>query len=143
MIAAVTVDSLIEQAMQGGLWGVALGMVVWGLRSLWLFFKPHIGDILKARLKRYEATTKLTEGLQQTQFNIVEQHRQILELLKYIQHDSRNSRRYVRKIADLLADYRCMANTDVHARIFDSDQELEDSDSSSDSGNTRPKANTR
>ena len=143
MFAAVTVDSLIEQAMQGGLWGVALGMVVWGLRSLWLFFKPHIDALLKARLKRYEATTRLTEELQKTQFSIVEQHRQILELLRFIQHDSRNNRKYVQKIASLMADHLCMANTDVRARIFDSDQELEDSDSSSDSGNTRPKANTR
>ena len=143
MIAAVTVDSLIEQAMQGGLWGVALGMVVWGIRSLWLFFKPHINDNLKARLKRYEAATKLTEGLQQTQFNIVEQHRQMLELLKYIQHDSRNNRKYVQRIAALMADHLCMATTDVHARIFDSDEGLENSDSSSDDGNTRLKANTR
>ena len=138
-LGAVTVDSLIEQALQGGLWGVLVALITWGARSLWAFYKPHINDALKAKLKRYEATTKLTEGLQQTQSSIAEQQRQIVELLKINTQDGRLYRKWIRRVAELMEDHLCMANTDVRKRIFDSD----DLDESSDSGDKPSNPNTR
>ena len=130
-LGAVTVDSLIEQAMQGGLWGVALGMGIWGLRSVWLFLKPHIGDLLKARLKRYETTTRLTEELQKTQYDLVEQQKQIVELLRANSRDSRAHRKAVQAIEQLMRDHKCLYGVDIKSRLSDSDEfdTSEDSDS--------------
>jgi ABC-type multidrug transport system fused ATPase/permease subunit len=120
-LGVVTVDSLIEQAMQGGLWGVALAMIVWGVRSVWLFLKPHIGDLLKARLKRYETTTRLTEELQKTQYDLVEQQKQIVELLRANSRDSRAHRKAVQAIEQLMRDHKCLYGVDVKGRLSDSD----------------------
>ena len=132
----MTIESIIEQAMQNGLWGVVIALGTWGIRSLWLFYKPHAGDALKAKLRRYEATTKLTQGLQETQFIIAEQHRQMLDLHKITAQEARLFRKWIRRIAELLEGQVCLANKDVRKQIFDSDDILETDDS--DSGNTHP-----
>ena len=140
-LGAVTIDNLIEHAMQNGLWGVVAGLITWGIRSLWAFYKPHVAEALKAKLKRYEATTKLTQVLQETQLIIAEQHRQMLDLHKITAQEARIFRKWVQRVATALEGLTCLARTDVRKHIFDSDDNLETSDDSS--GNTHPNPNTR
>jgi len=119
--AGVTADTIVEYALQAGLWGILLAVGIVAGRSLWLFLKPHINDMLKARLRRYEATTALTEGLQQTLIELANQQKQIVALVGETKEDNRRHRKAMQKIAALMEDHRCMYGVDVKGRIFDSD----------------------
>jgi hypothetical protein len=131
MLGAVTIDSLIEQLLQNGLLGVVAGLVTWGVRSLWLFFKPHVNEALRARLKRYEATTKLTAGLEQTLYEMLQQQKLIVQIMDTINHDSRGNRKAVQGILRLMKHHKCLAGVDVRSELIDSDEF--DLDESSDS----------
>ena len=110
-------------AIQNGLATVCIVALLVGIRAVWTTVKPHITDMLKARLKRYETTTKLTEGLEQTLQGLASQQAQIVELMKDTKDDIRRQRKWTQEMAKLMADHRCMYGVDVGRRVFDSDSD--------------------
>ena len=120
MISATTLD-LTGLAVQYGGLGIVLALCVVACRAVWAKLGPHIDASLKARLKRYEATTDLTAGLQQALRELANQQAQIVKLMEGVKHDSRTHRKAVQSIARLMKHHRCLAGVDVEDSLYDSD----------------------
>ena len=120
MISATTLD-LTGLAFQYGGLGIIITLLVVACRAVWVKLGPHIDASLKARLKRYEATTDLTAGLQQALRELANQQAQIVKLMEGVKHDSRTHRKAVQSIARLMQHHRCLAGVDVKDSLYDSD----------------------
>ena len=130
MISSTTLD-LTTLAAQWSGWGVLLVVLIVAVRSVWGKLWPHIDASLKAKLKRYEAITDLTAGLQLALRELANQQAQIVKLMDAVSMDSRRHRRAVQSIAKLMESHRCLVGVAVENELFDSDG-CEADDSSTD-----------
>lgn len=128
MISATTLD-ITGLAVQYGGMGLVIALLVVACRAVWAKLGPHIDASLKAKLKRYEATTDLTAGLQQALLELAHQQAQIVKLMENVNHDSRAHRKAVQSIARLMQHRKCLAGVDVNDALYDSDDFQEDDSS--------------
>jgi hypothetical protein len=120
MFGQTAIDITGLTVQYGGL-GIIVALVVVAIRAVWGKLWPHFDEMLKARLKRYEATTELTAGLQATLAELVIQQQQIVQLLDTVGRDSRLHRKAMQTLAKLMHDHRCLAGVDVRRELLDSD----------------------